>query len=207
MKRIALVIALLFTCCACSIFAYTVVELAPPATKAVTLHSQEVASVPTMLPQLSAPTDALVTHTLISTATPVVQQLCLGDTVEQYGYSLSAISVEDPAVPNEWFSSLEAGDKMVAIEIILENISGEPLSVNPLDTTLVDKNGFTYSVELGGSVHEQIDCISLFIGEKIRGWVAFEIPQDAIPATIKFEVDWFSDEVLQASLLVCEPPQ
>lgn len=110
------------------------------------------------------------------------------DTVEQYGYLLSAVTAEDPTTPGRLYTPKE-GKKLVAIEIIVGNVSGEPLHVNPLDATLVDSEGFTYEVELGGRDGQLMCCPDLSPGEKVKGWVAFEIPEGATPATIKFEVE------------------
>jgi len=124
----------------------------------------------------------------------------LGDVVEQYGYSLAAVAVEDPAKPG-MFASVEDGEKVVAIEIIVGNISGEKIGVNPLNASLVDDEGYVYEVELGGRDGDQIDVADVNPGEKVRGWVAFVIPENATPTSIKYSVDVFSTKVLQTGVL------
>lgn len=123
----------------------------------------------------------------------------LGDVVENYGYSLSAVTVEDPATPGILYSSRQ-GYKLVAVEIILGNVSGsEALSINPLYAYLVDNNGFVYAAELGGR-DDQIDTAELAIGEKIQGWVSFMIPEDAVPASIKYATKPFVGNYLQTGV-------
>lgn len=123
----------------------------------------------------------------------------LGDVVENYGYSLSAVSVEDPAPPGILYTSRQ-GYKLVAIEIVLGNVSGtEPLSINPLYAYLVDSNGFVYSAELAGR-DGQIDTVELATGEKVQGWVAFTIPENAAPASIKYSTKPFVGNYLETGV-------
>jgi hypothetical protein len=123
----------------------------------------------------------------------------LGDTAEQHGCSLSATAVEDPSTPGMFYEPVD-GYKLVAVEIVIGNVSiDEALSVNPLSTVLVDDRGFVYDVELGAR-DEQIATLDLGKGEKVKGWVAFTIPENAVPASIKFVVNMFSDEIVQVGL-------
>lgn len=125
----------------------------------------------------------------------------LGDAALNFGYALTAISVADPAEPGIFYSS-EAGKKLVSLEIILSNLSGETLSANPLNATLVDGEGFVYDVELAG-VDRQMNALSLSPGEQVRGWVGFQIPDGSVAASIKYSSNLFSDDMLQAGL---QPP-
>jgi hypothetical protein len=132
--------------------------------------------------------------------TPIDPLPKLGDVVENFGYSLSAGTVEDPATPGMLYTSRN-NYKLVAVEITLGNVSGdEALSVNPLYTYLVDSNGFVYAAELGGR-DDQIDTGDLGVGEKTKGWVSFTIPEDATPASIKYQTKVFSENYLQTGLI------
>lgn len=117
----------------------------------------------------------------------------LGDTVinEDYGYTLGSLNVEDPT-PQSTNSFLkieiEQGYKLVAIEIVLGNVSGNVLNVNILNAVLVDNDGFVYNPELGAGFHKQIELADLSVGEKIKGWIAFTIPENSRPTTIKYNV-------------------
>lgn len=122
----------------------------------------------------------------------------LGDVVEQFGYSLSASSLEDPAPPGILYEPKE-GHKLVAVEIIVGNTSGDQITVNPLNAILVDSDGFLYAPELAGR-DGQIEVVDLTPGLKARGWVAFTIPDAAIPSSIKYAIEPFSSAILQAGL-------
>ncbi len=128
---------------------------------------------------------------LISFDSAEGQTLYLGDTAEQSGCSLSAVARED-SVPHEMVGNyaiehMKDGYKIVAVEIIVGNISNDLLRVNPLDAVLVDSDGFVYEVVLAGR-DGQIATTRLSAGEKVRGWVSFEIPVDATLGSIKYSL-------------------
>ena len=88
---------------------------------------------------------------------------------------------------------------MVAVEIVVGNVSGRTLSVNPLYAILVESNGFVYQPELAGQ-DGQLATVDLNAGEKAKGWVAFQVPEEATPASIKYLVEMFSNKFLQVGL-------
>ena len=57
-------------------------------------------------------------------------------------------------------------------------------------TYLVDNSGFIYSAELGGR-DDQISASKLAIGEKVKGWVSFSIPENATPVSVKYSTEMF----------------
>jgi hypothetical protein len=65
---------------------------------------------------------------------------------------------------------------------------------------LVDSNGFVYQPELAGR-DGQLDTVDLNAGEKAKGWVAFEVPENATPASIKYSVEMFSNKLLQVGVI------
>jgi hypothetical protein len=123
----------------------------------------------------------------------------LGDAVQDYGYALTALTVVDPATPGMFYQS-EAGKKLVAVEIIVCNVSGELLGVNPLSATLLDSGGFVYQPELGGT-DDQIATLDLNPGEQVRGWISFKIPENSTASSLKYLPEMFGNYYLKASLL------
>jgi hypothetical protein len=178
-------------------------ETTPTSEPKVSTATSELAETQALLEQATNTPEPTAEPIEASTDTPEPQPVYLGDLVEQYGYMLSAIAVEDPTTPGMFYEP-ESGKKLVAIEVIVGNASGETLSVNPLNATLVDSEGFTYQTELAGR-DGQIVTVDLGPGEKARGWIAFEVPEGAIPASIKYAVETFGSRVLQASLT--QPPE
>jgi hypothetical protein len=150
----------------------------------------------------NTPTSKSENPTQVSpTEPPPTQQaeMYLGDKVEMNGYSLKAISVKDPAKPGMFYKA-ETGKKLVAVEIVVANESGDTLSINPMGASLIDGDGFSYNLELGG-VDNQLAVTNLNKGEKVQGWVAFKIPDTAKVASIKYVMNLFGGDVLQASLI------
>jgi len=115
------------------------------------------------------------------------------------GFGLFLLSGIFPARPGMLYTARN-GYKLVAVEIVLGNVSvSEALSVNPLYAYLVDNNGFVYSAELGGR-DDQIDTVDLGTGEKAKGWVAFTIPEDGTPASIKYSTSALGGPYLQTGV-------
>jgi len=121
----------------------------------------------------------------------------LGDAVNGAGFGLAAISVQDPATPGMFYQP-QPGSRLVAVEVIVSNAGSETVSVNPLYTSLVDVDGFVYEAELAAR-DGQIDTLDLAPGERVRGWVAFTIPENAQPAGIRY-APLLSDNILQVGL-------
>lgn len=134
------------------------------------------------------------------TATPEVveQELYLGDAVAEDGFAVVALAVEDPTTPGMFYTA-EPGTKLIAVEIIVANLTRETLSCNPLNASLLDTEGFAYQVELAGR-DEQLLAVDLRAGEKARGWVAFKIPEGVTPAKLKYSPGMFSSTTLAVSL-------
>ena len=133
-----------------------------------------------------------------TTAPTAPAELYLGDTVESSGYALAALGIADPAEPGFLYTA-EAGKRLVAVEVLLSNNSGELLRVNPLYAELLDADGFVYQAELGGSA-EQIGVVELLPGEKVRGWIAFKAPDAAVLKSLRYALDPFGAQTLQVEL-------
>lgn len=114
-------------------------------------------------------------------------------------YALSVVGFDDPAEPGMFYSA-EEGMRLIGVEVILENVSGDPFTTNPLYSVLVDSEGFNYDPELAALEKDQIDMFDLSPGEKARGWIGFMIPEGAVPVKLKYDVSGFSGEFLEAEL-------
>lgn len=159
-----------------------IVEPEQPEEEVVEEPAEQPADIPTALP----------------TDTPEPEPQFLGDVTEEFGYLLSAVNVEDPAKPGMFYTP-EEGKRLVAVEIIVGVSSGDPLSVNPLNTVLLDSEGFSYQTELGG-IDSQLATVDILPGEKVKGWVSFSIPEEATPSSIKYSINIFGDTEIKASL-------
>lgn len=122
-----------------------------------------------------------------ATAEPAAETAYLGDLVEASGYSLAVVAFEDPAPPGILYTA-EEGEKLVAVEVIVGNVSGQRITVNALNARLLDTEGFVYLPELAGH-DDQITLLDLEPGQRVRGWIAFTIPEEASAELIRYEFD------------------
>ena len=104
----------------------------------------------------------------------------LGDTVEESGYLLTALAVADPATPTNRYKA-KAGQRLVAVDVIVGNLSGGDTEANALNGTLLDTSGNIYQPRLG-AVADELNALPILPGEQTVGWLAFSIPDDAKPA-------------------------
>ncbi|MCX7682344.1 MAG: DUF4352 domain-containing protein [Anaerolineae bacterium] len=122
----------------------------------------------------------------------------MGDAVEREGYLLSALTVEDPAPPSPLYFP-EEGKRLIAVEIVVGNISGARLGINPLCVTLVDREGRSYPPELGAR-EGQLATIVLDRGERVRGWVAFKVPDSTVPTVLRMSKELFGEPFLEIGI-------
>ena len=59
--------------------------------------------------------------------------------------------------------------------------------MNPLYATLVNADGLLYKPTLGGR-DGQIELVELNPGEKVKGWISFEVPPGVKLEGIKYNV-------------------
>lgn len=137
-------------------------------------------------------------NTEVLSVMPAEPEAKLGDVYEQYGYSITASSVIDPAEPGVLYTPKE-GHRLIAVETTIGNVSGDPITVNVLNTYLVDSNGYVYAAEMTG-MDDEITLMELNPGEKVKGFVAFTIPETATPATIKYQLDALNYNFLESGL-------
>ncbi len=139
------------------------------------------------------------TATPTKTSTPVIPTMAplilatppgdihLGDVTEKGGYLLSALAVENPA-PLPPDITLEAGKKLVAVQVVAGNRSGPRVNINILALSLQDEAGNSYPPSLGMH-NDELGSMYLDPGEKLRGWAAYVVPQAAEPAGVTLSLE------------------
>lgn len=161
---------------------------------------------PAIATEIETPTEAIATATepeptQAPSLTPTPSERYLGDIVEEDGVWLTALAVQDPATPG-MFASIGAGNKLVAVEVVIGNSGSGQVSVNTLYAQLVDTDGFIYQSELASlETGLNLNTVTLFKGEKAKGWIAFEVPQEAIPSILIYKPELFGKTSFEASLL------
>jgi hypothetical protein len=110
------------------------------------------------------------------TAASVAQLAGVGDRVEMDGAALTVVKVSRADAQGPLLKAKE-GNTLLIVEVVVENVSRDKLSPNPLFFMLKDADGFDYNAVLG--VDQQIGSSELPKGDKSRGNVAFEVKKDA----------------------------
>jgi hypothetical protein len=103
----------------------------------------------------------------------------------QYLGETTVEQVADPWVPDDG-SKPRDGYRFVALELLHENnTSGDvPVFVDAQLFTLTDKDRFVYAPVPTGGVQPQLPSVQLDVGKKTRGWITFEIPENAQVASL-----------------------
>lgn len=107
----------------------------------------------------------------------------VGDTAHTGDFDVTVHTVTDPFAPaNQFDLQPAAGNRFVAVELTMTNTSGDPLPVSTAPgivdlTDHLDRLGsFTLA---GASELPRIDTPTVAPGEARRGWVVFEVANDA----------------------------
>lgn len=109
----------------------------------------------------------------------------LGTSVEKGGYSFAVTAFNASPIAASWYEA-EPGKRLVAVEVVIGNVSGETISSNSLCATLIDGDGFAY-VEGGDLDSGELQLVDLGPGERIKSWMSFVIPENATPVRMKYE--------------------
>ena len=118
----------------------------------------------------------------------------VGDTITQGYYIITLVKAETATSYGD-FSKADAGNKFVAVEIIVESGADTGVSVNPFYCKLTDGDAYSYTMSIfgkGPSLGAQNDLPK---GEKMRGWVTFEVPGTAKDFIFSYEPLIFTEKV------------
>jgi catechol 2,3-dioxygenase-like lactoylglutathione lyase family enzyme len=105
-------------------------------------------------------------------------------------------------------ADIDEGDRLVAVRVAIENTSGMPISINPLNLTLLDENGIVHEAELGALEGlDQLSTFTLYTNERVAGWVSFAVEEGMSPATVKFSESIISAEGVTDDVTNIEVPE
>lgn len=121
----------------------------------------------------------------------------LGTPVEAGGSRYTVHSVEDPAKAGEFFGP-DPGKRWVVIEVTQEALDKQ-VSGSPFDFTVQDKDGFIYDFDFGEKEPE-FGSRELAPGQRQRGFITFEVPEDAELVAVWVDADFPRPHTLIADL-------
>jgi hypothetical protein len=110
----------------------------------------------------------------------------LGEWAEKDDMALVARAVDDPANPDTTAYEPRSGTRLVAVQVELGAFAAGR-QADPHLAKLIDANGRTYEMVSGAMAdYEQLVVKRLSAGERVQGWIAFELPEGAQPAYLEY---------------------
>lgn len=124
-----------------------------------------------------------------------------GEPVPAGDFSVTFNGVED--VKASQFMEPDEGYKFIAVDVTIENTSGEPQNLSTLAQMYVRApDGQRYSVDLGAAVGAGSDSPDgeIAAGERLRGKIGFQVPVDASGLLFGFLAGLFGGEPIYIAL-------
>ena len=143
--------------------------------------------------------DPTPTQVSTATATPEPTPVAIGATVEAGGSSYTLNEIRDPA-PAGIFG-VDAGKRLVALDITQVGMSDESDSYNALYFPVQDAEGYVYGPEFSDAdVGPSLGSGELAFGQIVRGWVVIEVPETTRLVSVLVEAEVFGSRVTIADL-------
>jgi len=159
---------------------------APAATKAVQAAAPAAASdPPTAVPATEAPAPTAVPEPTVEPPTAVPAVGTVGERREAGGIALTVMKV-DKATKIGSFQKAKAGNVYVLVEVVLETTGRDEAPYNPFYFKAKDADGFEYTAMIT-TADNGLKSGKLASGEKVRGIVAFEVPEKATGLVLSYE--------------------
>ena len=135
---------------------------------------------------VAATAAAIEGHSSAPANTPQIKTEKLGEWAEKDEVAMVARAVEDPAKVSTEAYEPKPGTRLVAVEFEMGCLAGQH-QFGPQLTKLIDTNGRTYDrVPRAMAEHEDMAVAMLHAGERLKGWLAFEVPEGAQPAYLVY---------------------
>lgn len=152
--------------------------------------------------RIVAPT---VAPTAVATDTPVVTTVpvasgpgVVGKPVTSGTIVFTVLAVTG-AKSIQSFLTPKSGNVFVVCQVLIQNIGSTPASYNPYDYKLKDADGFEYT-QAGAAPDPMLHSGDLAASDKVRGNIAFEVPQTAKALVLTYDLSLFNAENIQVSL-------
>ena len=126
----------------------------------------------------------------------------LGEWVEGSGLALVAYAIEDPAVPDTENYQPREGARLVAVELEIGCLA-DSHHIQAQEAQLIDDRGRKHESIYGAMAdHRAIESDAIAMGERVRGWLAYELPDGVMPQALEYAPTvWGRDIKLQVSLV------
>ncbi len=105
--------------------------------------------------------------------------------------------VVDPWVSDNQFEQPDPGKRFLAFDVTIQNVGKSGThDANPFNFKLTDSESFAYETSFFGP-DPQLHSTDLGSGEKTRGWVPFEVNQNASLAVLKYDPNMFTTDDIE----------
>lgn len=115
----------------------------------------------------------------------------VGDIIEIGDEKLIVHGVNDYQESYEWLAP-EPGKKYVAVEVSLENIGTGDINYHPEEFQLKDDQGYSFNISYIGKRTPSFDPGTLTSGQTVRGYITFQVLNDAGPLELNFKPKWWN---------------
>lgn len=134
----------------------------------------------------------------VTAGTPATTKGRVGETLVQNGYVLIVNQVQRADIFQP-FSKAKDGNIYIALDLTIQSSKDNGVQVNALNCSLKDSQGFKYNIGVFGKDPALASQNDLPRGDKIRGWVTFEVPKTASGLTFEYRT-LLGDVFLSVSL-------
>jgi hypothetical protein len=140
------------------------------------------------IPQSNSGQSPIPTVRSIPTPTSIPQSVKgrIGQTLSQNGYIITVNQAEKSQSYGD-YKKAKPGNIFLAVDITIQSDKDKGVSVSTFEATLKDGQGFKYDATFLGKDPQLATQNDLPKGEKIRGWVTFEVPQTARGFTLEYK--------------------
>ena len=154
---------------------------------------------PTQAPTATLTPEPTPTQAPTATPTPEPSPVEIGTTVEAGGSSYTLNEVKDPAPAGVF--GVDAGKRLVALDITQVGISDDGDPYNPLYFAVQDTDGYVYVPGFADAdVEPSFGSGELAAGQIVRGWVVFELPESARLVSVLADPEVFGAKITIADL-------
>jgi hypothetical protein len=108
----------------------------------------------------------------------------VGDTASSTDYQITLKSVRECRV--EAYLRPKAENVTLGVELAIEGTRDRDVPVSPFHAKLQDADGNSYAATLAGC-RPILPSVRVAKGEKVEGWVSFELPRTAREPTLSYE--------------------
>ncbi len=125
---------------------------------------------------------------------PVVTQktYSVGDVIEIDNQEVTVMEFDDEVTEASSYSSPKFGYKFVAVDVKIVNNSTYGKYVSAYDFSIKDEDGYDYESTYKETKTPRLAGKTISKGKSLRGWITFEVPEDADELVLNYEVNYSS---------------